>query len=149
MEIKRILYPTDFSEGSAVAIPLLTDLVRKYGARLYILHVVYDIAKTSGWYVPHISMDELYKDMEGAAKKEVERCCVEELRGYGDIERLVLRGVPDEEINKFAKEKKMDLIVMGTHGRKGFDRVVFGSTASKVVRTAPCPVLTVRVPQAK
>ncbi len=149
MEIKRILYPTDFSEGSAVAIPLLTDLVRKYGARLYILHVVYDIAKTSGWYVPHISMDELYKDMEGAAKKEVERCCVEELRGYGDVERLVMRGVPDEEINKFAKEKKIDLIVIGTHGRKGFDRVIFGSTASKVVRTAPCPVLTVRVPQAK
>jgi nucleotide-binding universal stress UspA family protein len=146
MEIKKILYPTDFSEGSLVAVPMLVDLVKKYGAKLYILHVIYDIAKTSGWYVPHISMDELYKDMEDAAKKELQRCCIEELRGYENIERVVIRGVPDEEIIKFASANNIDLIVMGTHGRKGLDRVLFGSTAAKVVRNAPCAVLTVRVP---
>lgn len=146
MEIKRILYPTDFSEGSLAAVPLLVDLVKKYGAKLYILHVVYDIAKTSGWYVPHVSMDELYKDMEAAAKKELERCCLEELRGYKDIERIVLKGIPDDEILKFAEQNQIDLIVIGTHGRKGLDRVLFGSTAAKVVRNAKCPVLTVRVP---
>jgi len=146
MEIKKILYPTDFSEGSLVAVPMLTDLVKKYGAKLYILHVIYDIAKTSGWYVPHISMDELYKDMEDAAKKELQKCCIEELRGYENIERVVIRGVPDEEIIKFASANNIDLIVMGTHGRKGLDRVLFGSTAAKVVRNAPCAVLTVRVP---
>jgi len=108
--------------------------------------VIYDIAKTSGWYVPHISMDELYKDMEDAAKKELQRCCIEELRGYENIERVVIRGVPDEEIIKFASANNIDLIVMGTHGRKGLDRVLFGSTAAKVVRNAPCAVLTVRVP---
>jgi nucleotide-binding universal stress UspA family protein len=146
MEIKKILYPTDFSEGSLVAVPMLVDLVKKYGAKLYILHVIYDIAKTSGWYVPHISMDELYKDMEDAAKKELQRCCVEELRGYENIERVVMRGVPDEEIIKFVSANNIDLIVMGTHGRKGLDRVLFGSTAAKVVRNAPCAVLTVRMP---
>lgn len=149
MEIKKILFPTDFSEGSGTAIPILTEMVRKFGAKLYIVHVIYDIARTTGWYVPHMSMDEMYKDMETAAKKEIERVCVEELRGYKDIERIVLRGIPDEEVLKFVKEQGIDMIVMGTHGRKGLDRVLFGSTASKVVRSAICPVLTVRVPDAK
>lgn len=146
MEIKKILYPTDFSEGSAAAVPFVADMTKKYGARLCVVHVIYDIAKTAGWYVPHISMDELYKDMDAGAKKELERCCVEELRGYKDIEYAVLKGIPYEEIIKFAQQNDIDLIVIGTHGRKGLDRVIFGSTAAKVVRGASCPVLTVRVP---
>ena len=57
-----------------------------------------------------------------------------------------MRGIPYEEILKFAAEKGISLIVIGTHGRKGLDRVLFGSTAERVVRNAPCPVLTVRMP---
>lgn len=149
MEIKKILYPTDFSEGSLAAVPLLADLVKKYGAKLYVLHVVYDIVRASGWYVPHTSMNEIYKDMEEAAKKEIQKCCLEELRGNKDIERIVIKGIPHDEIVRFADENKIDLIVIGTHGRKGLDKMLFGSTAAKVVRTAPCPVLTVRIPQGK
>ncbi len=66
-----------------------------------------------------------------------------------DVERHVLKGVPYDEIVRFANEKKIGLIIMGTHGRKGIDRVLFGSTASQVVRYAPCPVLTVRMPMYK
>ncbi len=149
MEIKRILFPTDFSEGSANAIPYVVGMARQYGARLYILHVVYDIAKITGWYVPHVTVDELYADMETSARKEIERCCVEELRGFKDVDRVLLRGVPYEEIIKFAADNSIDLIVIGTHGRKGLDRMLFGSTAEQVVRNAPCPVLTVRVPMYK
>lgn len=145
MEIKRILFPTDFSEGSDLVVPYVADLARKYGAKLYILHVIYDIAKGAGWYVPHMSMDELYKDMEKSAQKQLEGVGLEQMRGR-DVERTVLTGTPDDEILKFAKDKGIDLIVMGTHGRKGLDKVFFGSTASKVVRLAPCPVLTVREP---
>jgi universal stress protein A len=147
MEIKRILYPTDFSEGSEAATPYVTDLVKKYGAKLFILHVVYDIANVTGWYVPHVSTDAISKEMEVSANKEIAGCCIEELRNYKDVERIVLSGIPSEEILKFTKEKGIDLIVMGTHGRKGFDRMLFGSTAEKVLRTAPCPVMTVRLPE--
>jgi nucleotide-binding universal stress UspA family protein len=146
MEIKRILFPTDFSEGAAVAIPYVADMVKRYNAKLYIVHVIYDIMQSVGWYVPHINMDELYKDMHKGAEKELDRCCVEELRGHKDIERVVLRGVPYEEIIQFAEENKIDLIIMSTHSRKGLDRVFFGSTAAKVVRNALCPVMTVRIP---
>lgn len=146
MDIKRILFPTDFSEGSDNALPYAADMAKHYGAKLYVLHVMHDIAQATGWYVPHISMDELYKDIEKNAKKEIEKYGVEELRGFKDIDRTVIKGIPYDEIIKFAKENKIDLIVIGTHGRKGLDRVIFGSTAERVVRDAPCPVLSVRLP---
>ena len=146
MEIRKILFPTDISEGSAHAVPFVADLTKHYGARLYIIHVVYDIARVTGWHIPHVSMDEMYRDIETNAMKEIEKCCIEELRGYKDIEYKVIKGVPHEEILKFAEENHIDMIIMGTHSRKGLDRVFFGSTAEKVVRNAKCPVLTVGPP---
>jgi len=143
MDIKRILFPTDFSEGSNNALPYAADMAKQYGAKLYLLHVMHDVAKATGWYVPHVSMDEINKDIEVNAKKEIERFGAEEFRGR-DVERVVIKGIPYEEIIRFAKDNKIDLIVIGTHGRKGLDRIVFGSTAARVVRDAPCPVLSVR-----
>jgi nucleotide-binding universal stress UspA family protein len=143
MEFKRILFPTDFSEVANDVIPIVVEMTKHYNARLYVLHVMHDIAQATGWYVPHMSVDELYKDMGEAAKKELERCCLEELRTYKDIERVVLRGEPTEEILKFAREHDVDLIIMGTHSRRGLERIIFGSTAEKVLMNSKCPVLTV------
>ncbi len=147
MEIKSILFPTDFSEGSSQALQYAIDLAKRYEAKLYVVHVIYDVVKASGWYVPHMSIDQMYKDIEEGAKKELERFGLEELSGIKNIERKVLMGVPHEEIMNFASKNKIDIIVMGTHGRKGIDRILFGSTAAQVVRFAPCPVLTVRLPK--
>jgi nucleotide-binding universal stress UspA family protein len=149
MDIKRILFPTDFSEGSSIALEYAMDMAKRYSAKLYIVHVIYDVVKAAGWYVPHVSIDEMYKDLEKGAQKEIERFGLEELRSLKGIERSVIRGVPHEAIVKFAKENKVDIIVMGTHGRKGVGRILFGSTAAQVVRFAPCPVLTVRMPMYK
>ncbi|MEW6571390.1 MAG: universal stress protein [Nitrospirota bacterium] len=146
MEIKSILFPTDFSEGSSQALLYAVDIAKRYGSRLYLIHVIYDVVKAAGWYVPHMSMDELYKDIEKSAQKELERFGIEELSGLKNIERHIIRGVPHEEIVNFTNKNKIDLIVIGTHGKKGIDRVLFGSTAAQVVRFAPCPVLTVRIP---
>jgi nucleotide-binding universal stress UspA family protein len=146
MEIKRILFPTDFSEESSHALQYAVDIAKRYGAKLYLLHVVHAVYNVTGWYVPHTSIDEIYKDLGKSAQKELERYDLEALRGHKDIERKVLTGVPYEVIIKFVNENKIDLIVIGSHGRKGIDRVLFGSTASQVVRYAPCPVLTVRLP---
>jgi nucleotide-binding universal stress UspA family protein len=146
MEIKSILFPTDFSEGSAQALQYAVDMSKRYGSKLYVVHVIYDIAKATGWYVPHVSMDEMYKDIQEGAKKELERFGVEELSGVKNVERKVITGVPHEEIINFVRSNKIDLVIMGTHGRKGIDKILFGSTAAQVVRHAPCPVLTVRMP---
>ena len=147
MEIKKILFATDFSEGSSNSLPYAVDMAKRYGAKLYFVHVIYDVATTSGWYVPHVSMDELYKDMEKNAKAQLEKSFIDEMRGFKDVEHVVLKGTPYEELARFAEENKVDLIVIGTHGRKGLDRMLFGSTAEQVVRHAPCPVLTVRLPK--
>lgn len=146
MDIKKILFPTDFSEGSAYAVPYALDLAGKYGAKLYVIHVVYDIVSTTGWYVPHVNVEEMYRSMEENAIKELKKYCEEDLKGYSPVEATTLRGVPHEEILKFASENQTGLIVMGTHSRKGLDRIIFGSTAERVVRYSKCPVLTVGHP---
>ncbi len=147
MEFKKILFATDFSEGSSNALPYAVSIAKQYGAKLYFVHVMYDVVKTSGWYVPHVSMDELYRDMEKNAKAQLEKSFIEEMRGFKDVENVVLQGTPYEEISRFAEENKIDLVIIGTHGRKGLDRMLFGSTAEQVVRFSPCPVLTVRLPK--
>ena len=147
MEIKKIMFATDFSEGSSRALPYAVDMAKRYGARLYIVHVVYDVAKTAGWYVPHVSMDEMYKDIESGAQAELDKCFIEEMHGFKEIEKVVLKGIPYEELTRFSTEQAIDMIVLGTHGRKGLDRMLFGSTAEQVVRYAPCPVLSVRLRQ--
>jgi nucleotide-binding universal stress UspA family protein len=147
MEIKSILFPTDFSEGSAEALKYAVEFANRYGAKLYVLHVIYDIAKASGWYVPHVSMDAIYKDIQEGARKELDNFGVNELSGLKNIERIVQTGVPYQEIMNCAVKNKIDMIIIGTHGRTGIDRILFGSTAAQVVRNAPCPVLTVRIPK--
>jgi nucleotide-binding universal stress UspA family protein len=147
MEIKKILFATDFSEGSRNALPYALDVALRHGAKIYIVHVIYDVAKTTGWYVPHASAEELYTDLEKGARKELEKTFIDEMRKFKDYEYLVLKGTPYEEITRFAEENKVDLIVLATHGRTGLDRLLFGSTAEQVVRYAPCPVLSVRLPK--
>lgn len=146
MKVERILFPTDFSEGSTHALHYAVDLVKHYNAKLYILHVIYDIAKATESHIPHISADEIYKEMNKWAMNELETCCIEEIRGLSDVEKLVIKGTPHEEIIRFATDKKVDMIVMGTYGRTGLQKFIFGDTAEKVVRRAPCPVMTVRIP---
>ena len=147
MKIERILFPTDFSEGASHALHYAADLAKTYNAKLHILHVIYDFTKATGSHVPHISADELYKEMDVWAKKEIDRSSMEETRGLPGVEKTVLEGIPYEEIIKFAEKEKADIIVIGTVGRSGLERFIFGSTAERVVRRAPCPVLTVRVPE--
>ncbi|MEW6162806.1 MAG: universal stress protein [Nitrospirota bacterium] len=146
MEIKRILFPTDFSEGSSHALEYAIDMAKRYGAKLYLLHVIYDVVKAGGLFIPHASLDEMYKDIEKAAKKEIDRYGLEQLRGQKDVQHTVLKGTPHEEIVKFAKDNRIDLIIMGSTIKKGVSRILFGSTATPVVRHSPCPVLIVRLP---
>jgi nucleotide-binding universal stress UspA family protein len=118
-----------------------------YEARLYILHVVYDITQATGVHVPHISSEEVFKDLNDWAAKEIDTCCLEEIRELPNVEKKIIQGIPYEEILNFSRDEKIDMIVMGTYGRVGLQRLIFGNTAERVVRKAPCPVLTVRVPE--
>jgi len=145
MQIKTILFPTDFSNGARAAMDHAISLAKDYNAKLILLYVIQDIS-IAEWYIPSsISVTDLVEDMQKSAWNEMEKWNAEVASTVKDVEKMVVRGVPFVEIIKTAKSKNADMIVIGTHGRTGIDHMLFGSTAEKVVRKSPCPVLTVRL----
>lgn len=145
MQIKTILFPTDFSNGARAAMDHVVSLARDYHARLILLYVIQDIS-IAEWYIPSaLSVADLLEDMQKSAWQEMEKWGAEVSSKVKEVEKIVVRGVPFVEIIRTARGEKADLIVIGTHGRTGIDHMLFGSTAEKVVRKAPCPVLTVRM----
>jgi nucleotide-binding universal stress UspA family protein len=145
MQIKTILFPTDFSQGAHAAMDFAMSLAQDYKAKLILLYVIQDIS-IAEWYIPSsISAADLVTDMQKSAEKEMDKWEIEAAGKVRDVEKMVVRGVPFVEIIKTAREKNADIIVIGTHGRTGIDHMLFGSTAEKVVRKSPCPVLTVRM----
>ena len=145
MKINHILYPTDFSESSNVAIDYVKNIALQHGSRITMMYVIDQIGRSQGWYVPHISLDAFYKELEENAQKKLDHCCYEQFSEFKDIERVIAKGKPDEEIVKYADNKGVDLIVMASPSKTGMD-FVFGSAVEKVIRKAKCPVLCVRTP---
>ncbi|QJA06346.1 universal stress protein [Thermosulfurimonas marina] len=141
-EIKTILFPVDFTEASERVAGYARLFTEKFGAKLIVLFVVEDIMRYAGFYVPHAALEKMEKDLfEGAQKRMAE--FVEQNFSGMEVEPLVVSGEIAEKICEVAREKGADLIIMGTHGRRGLEKALFGSVAEKVVKTAPCPVLTV------
>jgi universal stress protein A len=146
MAIKRILVPTDFSPDSLHALAYARDLSRAFHAELLLLHVVDQtyLAGAPGLRVANPALAKLLDDQWQIAKTHMARLGAD-LESKGQrLQTLTKRGSPAQVIADAAKRAAADLIVMGTHGRTGLSHVLLGSVAEKVVRTAACPVLTVR-----
>lgn len=142
---KTILFATDFSESSEHAFTYALTLARKFESRLGIIHVINEPVDLRGFYVPHISFDKLEEEIVQGAWKLMEKFCRDHSKDFAGIETYVVPGIPYDEIIKKAVEIDAGLVVVGTHGRTGLDHVLFGSTAEKVVRKSPVPVMTIRV----
>lgn len=142
----KVLFATDFSENSEHAFDYAFSMAKKYGARLLIIHVINEPVDLRGFYVPHISFENLEKEIEEGALKMMEKFCRDNVKDYNNYETIIIAGTPDKEIVKKATSEEVSLIVMGTHGRRGIDHFLFGSTAERVVGNASCPVMTVRLP---
>jgi nucleotide-binding universal stress UspA family protein len=144
---ETIIFPTDFSENSEYAFEYALSLAMKFNARLVVMHVINEPVDLRGFYVPHISFEKLEEEILSAAEKMMEKFCHTKLASYSKYSSCIVAGIPYDEILRKVEEEKGSLIVMGTHGRKGIDHFLFGSTTERVVRTAVCPVLTVRPPE--
>ncbi len=145
-QFATILFANDFSEGSDHAFDYALSLAKQFSAKLLIVHIINEPVDLRGFYVPHISFENLEKEIADGAEKMMTRFCNENLEEFKNFEHYTITGIPYEEIVRKAVEGGADLIVMGTHGRKGVDHLLFGSTAERVVRNSPCPVMTVRLP---
>lgn len=141
---QKILLATDFSECSELACGYALDLARTFNATLQIVHVINEPVDLRGFYVPHITFEQLEQEISSGAGRMLDDFCQKQLGDFKNFETSVVSGVPYEEIIRAAKEKQSSLIVIGTHGRTGLDHLLFGSTAERVVRGAPCPVMTIR-----
>lgn len=144
--MKSILLPTDFSNPAAQAAAYAYAFVDKFGAELHVLHVIERLASS----LPEVVLDlseSLEKYFEKAEVRALENLSnsVDPMWEKGKRVTLATReGAPFVQIVQYAREHGIDLIVMGTHGRSGLPHAIMGSVAERVVRKAPCPVLTVR-----
>ena len=141
---RRILVATDFSPASAPAFDQAVAIAKRDGAQLLILHAYQE----SGLMELSRAPAKVYKEWEQKLRATVEkkmRPLVEHVRKEGvEARALLLSGFADETIIEAARQQGADLIVMGTHGRRGAARFFLGSVAARVISTAPCPVMTVR-----
>jgi glycine betaine transporter len=139
---RHILVPHDFSDTAQGALAYAIALAKKLGARLTIVHA-FEVPAYG--YAEGIALTA--EIIEG-----IQRSCEEGLRSVADkasqsglqVEAVLRQGPAWSEVDRVAREMAVDLVVMGTHGRTGLSRALLGSVAEKVLRTAPCPVLTVR-----
>jgi nucleotide-binding universal stress UspA family protein len=142
--IRTILHPTDFSEHSDYALQVAGSTARCYGARLTVLHVL-QAAEPPEWIYDQMAGTFPWTVDSDRAMERAIRPLRESAPGLR-VEYRVSEGVPAEEILRLAEDEECDLIVMGTHGRTGLDRMLMGSVAETVMKLAHCPVLTVKVP---
>jgi nucleotide-binding universal stress UspA family protein len=144
MEIRQILAPTDFSEFSKQAIESAFALAQTFGAKLLLLHVIELPAYPVEGIVPSTMGTTLIDDLQRQASLDLAQVLREPPKATVEVSRQVVVGIPYRKIVEVAEAAKADLIVMATHGRTGLSHLVVGSVAERVVRTAPCPVLTIR-----
>lgn len=145
MEINKILLPTDFSDCADHALTQAVDLAERFGATLHILHVVNEL--DPDWYGLTNAQDRataLREEIQDQALKRLHELAPDEPdRNVETVVSLQLSFDVAGTINEYVGEREIDLIVMGTHGRQGLERLMLGNVADKLIRHAPCPVLTV------
>lgn len=143
--VKTILVPIDFSGNTDKVLAAANGIAQKFGAKIYLLFVAESLGEYSTFPIPHISTDVLAEEMLQQAKMKMGNF-VEHHKDQGfDCEGTVLQSDDAaQEIVKYAKENKMDMIVMGTHGYKGLEKTLMGSVAERVLRAASCPVTVIK-----
>ncbi|MFH7320052.1 universal stress protein [Desulfurivibrio sp. D14AmB] len=142
-EFKKILVPVDFSDNSRKILSSAADLAQVFGAELSVVFVVQSFDDYSGFFVPHVPIAQFEEEMVRSAEDKMSSFIKESLPADTAVQTRVLAGDVAETIVEHAARTGIDLIVMGTHGYKGLERVLFGSVAEKVIKTARCPVLSI------
>jgi nucleotide-binding universal stress UspA family protein len=140
---KKILVPTDFSEGSGTAAEWASQMVEA-GGTILVCHVVDDVPLTYGYVGVAVPPADLRVRLAEEAAREMARSMSAPTPQGVTVDKRILHGNPFVSISQLAKDERVELIIMGTHGRTGLKHILIGSVTERVVRKAPCPVLVLR-----
>ena len=145
VEVKKVLWPTDFSSSAQKALPYVTSLTMQYGAEIHVLYVIEDIAHHVSWYgeFDQSHIDKLMQWANKSAKRRLDQICDKYLEGCPLYIKHIAVGDPAMEILKLIEKEKVDLVVMASQGESGHFR--FGSVIEKVLKESPVPVTAIPV----
>ncbi len=146
--IKTVVTPIDFSDNSGLVVQSAAYMAGTFKAALHVIFIVQNFEDYSGFFVPQMNVPNIEHELFAGAEEQMDKFCAEhksfiENAGVSEVVHKTLVGDVSEKIVDYASESDSDLIVMGTHGYKGLERIMFGSVADKVVKTASCPVMTI------
>ena len=145
MQLNAIVVPVDFSDSSPPAIAAAVDWAQTTGAKLVLVHVIDMVYYDYGWLYEGVPVPkDILSRNEDRVRDKMLALVPADVREKLRVESMVVHAQPWEGILQAVKDAHADLIVMGTHGRRGLTHMFLGSVAEKVVRLAPCPVLTVK-----
>ncbi len=148
MSVRTVVTPIDFSDNSKIIAESAAYVAGTFKAALHFVFVVQNFEDYSGFFVPQMNMPNIEQELFVGAEEQMVTFCKDHdasfrEAGAEDIRHKVVMGDVGEMIVGYAEENEGDLIVMGTHGYKGLEKIMFGSIADKVVKSAPCPVMTI------
>jgi nucleotide-binding universal stress UspA family protein len=141
--IRRILFPVDLTEDSDKLVPYVVQMRQKFDAEVNILYVVRVFQYFSSINVPTMSIDIFENEVMEMAHRKMKEFKMHHFSRLHPVTAEVILGEPSETILSYIEENQIDMVIMGTHGRRGIDRVIFGSVAERVIKSAPVPVLVV------
>lgn len=144
IKIKNILLPTDFSKTSLAAAEYAVNLAMQYGAKIHLLYVLEKTPPILTIRTLDLSREKILESIETDAKSKLDKT-IEKIKKHGNVEIIpaLRKGIDYEEILNYSKEKKIDVIVIATHGRTGLLHTLLGSVAEKVIRYSKTPVLVI------
>ena len=145
-DIQKILVPIDFSDYSKSALKYAVNFCKNFKADMFLIYVVEPVIFPPDFSMGQIAIPSVNSEWDERARQELDKLAKEEIPSSVTVKTIIKTGKPFFEIIETADELDFDLIIIATHGRSGVEHILFGSTAEKVVRKAPCPVLTLRDP---
>ncbi|MDA8161584.1 MAG: universal stress protein [Desulfobacteraceae bacterium] len=144
VEVKKILFPVDFTENSKKIFPYVKSFAKTFGARITLINIVKHMEDFAGFELMGAERWALFeKDSKEKALGTLKNIAADDFSEFKDVDYAVIVGDIVDEIIDYAEQKKIDLIIISTHGRKGLEKVMLGSVAEGVVKRASCPVLTI------
>ena len=143
LEFKKILLAVDLSEASPKLVPYVATMAEKFESEIHILFVARLFQHFTSIYVPHTSIDNFEIALVDGAEKKLIEFEEEYFGSFSNIKTNVVIGSIAEEILDYIQSEKIDLLIMGTHGRQGLDKIIFGSVADRVIKSVHIPVLLV------